>query len=133
MCNGQEVIETVILKNELTRKMRTSALSLTNARDQNADNNVTSNSAQRYENFTTAEWFRTAKNREVYTRGKVQLNPAIAYSKGLVKMMLYTEVLFIANIYIPMKILFGTKIFMLYWRNYVKSGCAIAGFHCASE
>ena len=130
MCNGQEVIETVILKNELTRKMRTSALSLTNARDQNADNNVTSNSAQRYENFTTAEWFRTAKNREVYTRGKVQLNPAIAYFKGLVKIMLYTEVLFIANIYIPMKILFGTKIFMLYWRNYVKSGCAIAGFHC---
>ena len=98
MCNGQEVIETVILKNELTRKMRTSALSLTNARDQNADNNVTSNSAQRYENFTTAEWFRTAKNREVYTRGKVQLNPAIAYFKGLVKIMLHCEVLFIANI-----------------------------------
>ena len=29
---------------------------------------------------------------------KVQLNPAIAYFKGLVKIMLYTEVLFIANI-----------------------------------
>ena len=28
----------------------------------------------------------------------IQLNPAIAYFKGLVKIMLYTEVLFIANI-----------------------------------
>ena len=26
-----------------------------------------------------------------------------------------------------MKLLLGTKICMLYWRNYVKSGCAIAG------
>ena len=31
-----------------------------------------------------------------------------------------------------MKTLLGTKIVMLYWRNYVKSGCAIAGFHCTS-
>ena len=29
-----------------------------------------------------------------------------------------------------MKMLLGTKIYMLYWRNYVKSGCAIAGLHC---
>ena len=28
---------------------------------------------------------------------KIQLNPAIAYFKGLVKIMLYTEVFFIAN------------------------------------
>ena len=61
----------------------------------------------------------------------VQLNPAIVYFKGLVKIMLYIEVLFIANIKITMKILLGTKIYMLYWRNYVKSGCAIAGFHCS--
>ena len=32
------------------------------------------------------------------TLHQVQLNPAIAYFKGLVKIMLYTEVLFIANI-----------------------------------
>ena len=25
---------------------------------------------------------------------------------------------------------FGTKIYMLYWRNNIKSGCATAGFHC---
>ena len=31
-------------------------------------------------------------------RFKLQLNPAIAYFKGQVKIMLYTEVLFIANI-----------------------------------
>ena len=28
--------------------------------------------------------------------------------------------------------LLGTKNCVLYWRNYVKSGCAIAGFHCIS-
>ena len=42
---------------------------------------------------------------------KGKLNPAIgclAYFKGLVKIILYTEVLFIANIQITMKILLGT-------------------------
>ena len=29
-----------------------------------------------------------------------------------------------------MKILIGTKIYMLYCRNYVISGCVITGFHC---
>ena len=29
--------------------------------------------------------------------------------------------------------LLGTKISMLYWRNYVESGCAIAGLHCISD
>ena len=28
------------------------------------------------------------------------------------------------------ELLFGTKIGILYWRNYVKNGCAIAGLHC---
>ena len=32
-----------------------------------------------------------------------------------------------------MKTLLGTKIYMLYWRNYDKSVCAIAGFHCISK
>ena len=60
----------------------------------------------------------------------IQLNPAIAFFKGLVKIMLYIEVLFIANIKITMKTVLGTKVYMLYWGNYVKSGCGIAGFHC---
>ena len=30
-----------------------------------------------------------------------------------------------------MKTFLGTKIYMLYWQNYVKSGCAIAGFYCS--
>ena len=63
-------------------------------------------------------------------RIQIQLNPAIAFFKGLVKIMLYIEVLFIANIKITMKTVLGTKVYMLYWRNYVKSGCSIAGFHC---
>ena len=29
-----------------------------------------------------------------------------------------------------MKILLGTKIYLLHWRNYVKSRCVITGFHC---
>ena len=29
-----------------------------------------------------------------------------------------------------MKILLGTNACMLYWRNYIKSKCAVAGFHC---
>ena len=62
---------------------------------------------------------------------EIQLNPAITYIKGLVKIMFYTEVLFIVNIQITMKIPQGSKIYMLYWRNYVKSGCAIAGFYCS--
>ena len=61
---------------------------------------------------------------------KFQLNPAIAYFKGLVKIMLYTDVFIIANICTTMKLLLGTKICMLHWRNYVKSGCTIAGFYC---
>ena len=32
-----------------------------------------------------------------------------------------------------MKTLLGTKICIRYWRNYVKSGCAIAGFHCTTK
>ena len=31
-----------------------------------------------------------------------------------------------------MEIPLGTKIFMLYWRDYVIIGCAKAGFHCIS-
>ena len=44
--------------------------------------------------------------------------------------MLYTEVPSFANIKITMKTLLGTEVCILYWRDYVKSGCAIAGFHC---
>ena len=47
--------------------------------------------------------------------------------------MLYTKVLSIANIQITMKTFRGIKIGMLYWRNYVKSGCATAGFHCMAS
>ena len=32
-----------------------------------------------------------------------------------------------------MKMLLETKICMHYWRNHVKSGCAIAGLHCISK
>ena len=60
----------------------------------------------------------------------VQLNPPIAYFMRLFKIIFYTEVLFITNIQITMKTLFKIKIYMLYWRNYVRSGCARAGFHC---
>ena len=42
--------------------------------------------------------------RWVSFKKKVQLNPAIAHFKGLVKIMLYTEVFTIANIKITMKI-----------------------------
>ena len=59
----------------------------------------------------------------------IQSNPAIAFYKGPVKIMLYNEVLSIAD----MKTLLGTICCMLYWRNYVKSGCAMAGFHCNME
>ena len=41
------------------------------------------------------------ENREIADSMKkkhIQLNPAIAYFKGLVRIMLYIEVLFIANI-----------------------------------
>ena len=62
----------------------------------------------------------------------IQLNPAITYIKGLVRIVLYTKVLFIANIKITMKIPQETKVCMLNWRNYVESGCAIAGFYCNS-
>ena len=64
---------------------------------------------------------------------KIQLNAAIAHFQGLVKIMLYIEVFIIANVWITMKMLLGTKICMLYWRNYVKSGCAIAGLYCTSK
>ena len=60
----------------------------------------------------------------------LKLNPAIAYFKGQIKIILYTEVLSIANIWITMKTFLGTNVCMLYKRNYVKSGCTIAGFHC---
>ena len=63
----------------------------------------------------------------------VQLNPAIAYFKGLVKIMLYAEVLFIANVWMTRKNLLGIIVYKLYSRNCVKSGCAIAGFHCTSQ
>ena len=53
---------------------------------------------------------------------QLQLNPALAHFKGLVKIMLYTKVFIIANIQITMKIPLRTKICMHYWRNYVKSG-----------
>ena len=59
----------------------------------------------------------------------MQLNPAIAHFKGTVKFMLYSEVSIIANIKKILKILLGIKICVLYWLNYVISGCAIAGFH----
>ena len=45
---------------------------------------------------------------------KLQLNPAIAYFKGLLRIVLYTEVLFIANIQITVKTLLWTKVYMLY-------------------
>ena len=45
--------------------------------------------------------------------------------------MFHIKVLFIANIWKTLKTLLGTKICTLYWRNYVKSGCAIAGLHCS--
>ena len=52
------------------------------------------------------------------------------YFKGLVKILFYIGVFFIANIQKIMKTLLGTKFFILYWRNYVNGGCAIAGFYC---
>ena len=48
-----------------------------------------------------------------------QLNPALAHFKGLVRIILYIEVLFIANLQITMKTLLGTKNCMRYWQNYV--------------
>ena len=62
---------------------------------------------------------------------EIQLNPAVAYFKGQVKIMLYFKVLSIANIQMITKTLLWTKVCMRYWRNYGKSGCAIAGFHCS--
>ena len=32
-----------------------------------------------------------------------------------------------------MKVLLGTKIYILYWQNHVKSGCVIAEFHCTNR
>ena len=58
---------------------------------------------------------------------KIQLNPAIAHFKGLVKIMLYIEVFTIANIKITMKMLLGIQICIFYWRKFVISGCVIAG------
>ena len=63
---------------------------------------------------------------------QLQLNPDIAHLKGLVKIMLYTKDFTIANIEITIKMLLWTKICMLYWRKFVISGCAIAGFQCTS-
>ena len=60
---------------------------------------------------------------------ELQLNPAIAHLKGLVRIMLYTEVFTIANIGMSMILLFWTKICLLFWQGFVISGCAIAGFH----
>ena len=68
-----------------------------------------------------------------WTVGKdsyVQLNPAVAHFKGQVKIMFFTKVFIIANIKIIVKMLLGTKICMLFWQDYVKNGCAIAGFYC---
>ena len=59
-----------------------------------------------------------------------QLNPAIVHFKGLVKIMLYTKVFIIASAQFTMKMLLETKILMHYWRDYIISGYAIAGFHC---
>ena len=32
-----------------------------------------------------------------------------------------------------MKTHLGIEVCMLYWRNYVKSGCVVAGFHCLDQ
>ena len=65
-----------------------------------------------------ARWVEATSNRLLGSFGipsspkvGVQLNPAIAPQ-------------------ITVKMLFGTKFIILYWRDHVKSGCAIAGFHC---
>ena len=42
----------------------------------------------------------------------IQLNPATAHFKGLVKIILYTKVFIIANIYLTVKMLRGTKLYV---------------------
>ena len=64
--------------------------------------------------------------------GLLHLNPAVAHRKGLVKIILYMEVFIIAKIWITGKMVLETKICMLSLPNYVKSGCASAGFLCTT-
>ena len=59
----------------------------------------------------------------------LQLNPALQQFKGLIKIIFCTDVFIIANIWITMKMLLGTKICIVYLRVFFVSGCATAGFH----
>ena len=68
-------------------------------------------------------WVSLSKNDHNNGQKKVvQLNPAIAHFKRLVKIILYTEVFTIANIRITINMLLGTIIGMLYCWKFVKSG-----------
>ena len=56
---------------------------------------------------------------------EIKLDAAIAHFKELVKIMLYTKVFINVNIWITLKMFFSTNIYMLYMRDYVKSGVSL--------
>ena len=83
----------------------------------------------KHANFGFKKYFRSY----LYICNNGNLGIKYSYSiffKEWVKIILYTKIFIIANTWIIVKILLGTKISMLYWREFVKNGCTIAGFHC---
>ena len=60
------------------------------------------------------------------------VTPAKAHFKGQIKIVVDIKVFIIANVWITVKMFLETKFCLLYWRDYVKSRCAIVGFYCTS-